>query len=695
MFAAINSFLTRAVTGYFLNKSLRFRSSASAYLNRTPATATNQTTWTWSGWVKRGTLGQTYRNLFGVTGGVNDATFAAIYFGANGIADTLGFQGYSSVYRATTAVYRDPAAWYHIVVAVDTTQATAANRVLMYVNGDQITSFATSVNPSPQSVALPINSTSAHQIGRDLTNGGYYDGEMAEINFVDGQALAPTAFGAYSTYNQWLPIAYAGTYGTNGFYLPFGSNNTTAAASYLVVAGGGGGGNAYGGGGGGGGLLSGSATIAPGSVYSVTVGTGGLGATSSGRGASGSDSSFGTIATATGGGGGGGIGAATGGSGGSGGGGGDAGTGAAGGSATSGQGFAGGAAFASLPGAAGGGGGAGAVGGTGTSALGGTGGAGLASSISGSSVTYAGGGGGNAAGVNGGGGTGGGGAAGNPATNGTANLGGGGGGSGTTSGNGGSGVVIVSYAGAQLFTGGTVTTSGGNTIHSFTTSGTLTGIFNDASGNANNWTPNNISLTAGSTYDSLTDVPTLTSTTVANYAVLNPINPKGNSTVSNGNLTEVITTVTGAGRGTTIAVTSGKFYVEATAIGGGAMVTVVGITSPSASTYQLYLAGVGYYSNNGNKYISGVSSAYGTAWSTAGTYVIGMALDVGAGTIQFYLNNVAQGSITLPTMPSDGWIFVADWESSAGSVTYNWNYGQQPFVYTAPSGFLPLNTFNI
>jgi hypothetical protein len=177
--------------------------------------------------------------------------------------------------------------------------------------------------------------------------------------------------------------------------------------------------------------------------------------------------------------------------------------------------------------------------------------------------------------------------------------------------------------------------------------------------------------------------------------VLNPLNVKGNSTVSNGNLTEVITTVTGAGRGTTIAVTSGKFYVEATAIGAGAMVTVVGITSPSASTYQLYLAGVGYYSNNGNKYISGVSSAYGTAWATAGTYVIGMALDVGAGTLQFYLNNVAQGSITLPATPSDGWIFLADWESSGGSVTYNWNYGQQPFVYTAPSGFLPLNTFNI
>jgi len=229
----------------------------------------------------------------------------------------------------------------------------------------------------------------------------------------------------------------------------------------------------------------------------------------------------------------------------------------------------------------------------------------------------------------------------------------------------------------------------------FTNTTSTSTLVADSSGNGNNWTPNNISLTAGSTYDSLTDVPTLTSKTVANYAVLNVVNPKGTSTVSNGNLTEFITTVTG-GRGSTIAVTSGKFYVEATAVGGGAMVTMIGILSPSEATYVIPNgAGVGYYSFNGNKYISGVASAYGTAWSTAGTYVIGMALDVGAGTLQFYLNNVAQGNITLPATPSDGWIFVADWESSAGSVTYNWNYGQQPFTYNAPTGFLPLNTFNI
>ena len=662
MFAALNSFLTRAVSGYFLNKSLRFRSSASAYLNRTPATATNQTTWTWSGWVKRGTLGQTYRNLFGVTGGVNDATFAAIYFGANGIADTLGFQGYSSVYRATTAVYRDPAAWYHIVVAVDTTQATAANRVLMYVNGDQITSFATSVNPSPQSVALPINSTSDHQIGRDLTNGGYFDGELAEVNFVDGQALLPASFGAYSTYNQWLPIRYAGTYGTNGFYLPFNSVSTSSYAGsfngsnqYLsmplnavltlgsgnftveawIIKSTSGSGEVFG--------KTGTVNYAidcatlPGNNLGITLSSDGLTAT--------------TISGAT--------------------------------TLATNRWYhaawvrSGTTVNIYLNGV---------LDGTGTFS---------GAIYSGSNVDVSGIGARPGSGIT-------------PDTffNGyISNL----------------RVVkgtavytaaftppvasLTAITNTSLLTlqSATIVDNSGNSV-SITNNNTVVtsvqypftlAIAADSSGNANNWTPNNISLTAGSTYDSLTDVPTLTSETVANYAVLNAVNPKGNSTVSNGNLTEVITTVTGAGRGTTIAVTSGKFYVEATAVGGGAMVTSVGITSPSASTYQVYLAGVGYYSNNGNKYISGVGSAYGTAWASAGTYTIGMALDVGAGTIQFYLNNVAQGNITLPTMPSDGWIFVADWESGAGSVTYNWNFGQQPFTYTAPSGFLPLNTFNI
>lgn len=220
MFAAKNELLTRPNGGYKLTRSLRFRSSASASLTRTPATASNRKTFTWSGWVKRGTL-STYQNVFGATTGGypfllrfdNDNT---LFVYQDGAADYGG---------NTSAVYRDPAAWYHIVLAIDTTQATDTNRLKLYINGVQV-----SVNPTYGYFALnvdtSINSTGVHSIGGPSAN--YFDGYLAEVNFIDGQALTPSSFGAYSIYNQWLPKKYAGTYGTNGFYLPF-TNNASAA----------------------------------------------------------------------------------------------------------------------------------------------------------------------------------------------------------------------------------------------------------------------------------------------------------------------------------------------------------------------------------------------------------------------------------------------------------------------------------
>ena len=235
MFAAINAFLTRAVSGYFLNKSLRFRASASAYLNRTFA-AGNQKTWTWSGWVKRGTLSN-YPVLFSIGSGSLSSNYGAFRFndGTNKfeIFDATNNMGVSSIVWESTAVYRDPAAWYHIVVVLDTTQASAVNRFSLYVNGIiQVGSFT--VTPAQNANCL-FNQAANHTIG--IFAGNYAstsksDGEMAEINFVDGQALAPTAFGAYSIYNQWLPIRYAGTYGTNGFYLPF--TNTTSTSTLVA-----------------------------------------------------------------------------------------------------------------------------------------------------------------------------------------------------------------------------------------------------------------------------------------------------------------------------------------------------------------------------------------------------------------------------------------------------------------------------
>lgn len=224
MFAAKNELFTRPNGGYNLSRSLRFRASATAYLNRTPASAGNRKTWTWSSWVKRGTLGAN-QVLFCSDVGTSNTTWLELEFDSG---DTITLQSYTADINTTSAVFRDPSAWYHIVVAFDSTQATSANRCKIYVNGTQqtLTGAGFTLNAD-----YGINNNQIHGIGyRNWASGvgRYFDGYMAEVNFIDGQALTPSSFGAFSIYNQWLPKKYAGTYGTNGFYLPF-TNNTSAA----------------------------------------------------------------------------------------------------------------------------------------------------------------------------------------------------------------------------------------------------------------------------------------------------------------------------------------------------------------------------------------------------------------------------------------------------------------------------------
>ena len=211
---------------YNLESSLRFRSSASAYLSRTPASAGNRTTWTWSAWVKRGTLG-TNQMLFMCNNGTTDATFGAIDF----ISDSLNISAYATAWRTTTQVFRDPAAWYHIVVAFDTTQATATDRVKVYVNGIQVTSFSTTNNPT-QNTDYAINQAAAHAIAQTYGTYGYFDGYMTEVIFVDGQALTASSFGGYNSFGVWQPTQYLGSFGNNGFYLPFTNNASSTTIGY-------------------------------------------------------------------------------------------------------------------------------------------------------------------------------------------------------------------------------------------------------------------------------------------------------------------------------------------------------------------------------------------------------------------------------------------------------------------------------
>ena len=212
------------VSGSFqVSNSLRFRSSASAYLNRTPSVAGNRTTWTWSGWVKRGTLGVRQSLLDGYASSAGHV----IEFSTSDTLEMYAWGGLSALDLNTTQVFRDPSAWYHIVVAADTTQATATNRIKLYVNGVQITSFSTATYP-PQNEQLYINNNVLQDIGRRGSNQYYFDGYMAEVNFIDGQALTPSSFGSINaTTGVWQPARYTGSYGTNGFYLKFNNGTST------------------------------------------------------------------------------------------------------------------------------------------------------------------------------------------------------------------------------------------------------------------------------------------------------------------------------------------------------------------------------------------------------------------------------------------------------------------------------------
>ena len=207
--------------GYQISRSVRLRSSASAYFNRTPASAGNRKTWTWSGWVKLGSLSTTL-NLMYAYSADSDSGLCQLSFQSN----QLRIQGFfASFLMVSTPVYRDPSAWYHIVYKVDTTQATAADRVRVYVNGVEITAWATNT-PPPQNTDTAVNNNVALNIGRNTRNSNdYLDGYLTEINLIDGQALTPASFGETNPITGvWQPKKYAGTYGTNGFYLNFSDN---------------------------------------------------------------------------------------------------------------------------------------------------------------------------------------------------------------------------------------------------------------------------------------------------------------------------------------------------------------------------------------------------------------------------------------------------------------------------------------
>ena len=213
--------------GYEVANSLRFNRGSSDNLSKSFGSG-NRNTFTISAWVKRSSAGASIdvHPIFSRYTAANDAGFLGLYLNVN----SLNFTGYNTILLQTNRFFRDFSAWYHIVLAADTTQGTAANRLKLYVNGVQETSFATANYPD-EDADLAINENVAHYVGRYKDN--YMNGYMSEVCFIDGLALAPTSFGEFDEDSGiWKPIKVSGlTFGTNGFYHEFKQVGTSQNSS--------------------------------------------------------------------------------------------------------------------------------------------------------------------------------------------------------------------------------------------------------------------------------------------------------------------------------------------------------------------------------------------------------------------------------------------------------------------------------
>jgi hypothetical protein len=216
-------------TGYDVANSLRFNSGSSDHLNRSTSSG-NRLKWTWSAWVKK-TKNGADEDLF--SGYHNSSNFTRIQIGDTGVINFINkTSGSQNGKIETNRIFRDTSAWYHFVIVWDSGNATAANRMRVYVNGVEETSFQSDTQPSQDQVSHVNQDSKTNYVGTFDGSGTFFNGYMAEVVLVDGQALDPTSFGEFDSDSPtiWKPKNVSGlTFGTNGFHLDFENSSSLGA----------------------------------------------------------------------------------------------------------------------------------------------------------------------------------------------------------------------------------------------------------------------------------------------------------------------------------------------------------------------------------------------------------------------------------------------------------------------------------
>ena len=227
----INSFLypgVRVFTPYEVANSLRFDDGSSDNLTRTTDTPDNRDKFTVSAWIKLSSHAS--KNPIVAFYGSND--YCSLLYNDERI-QFIVYDGGNIANISLTSRHRDFSAWYHIVLAVDSTQATASDRVKIYVNGVQETTLTDTSYPA-QNADMIRSTMTTTAVGRSVDQLGtnfYCDGYLAEVVCIDNQQLTPTSFGEFDTDTGiWKPIDVSSlTFGTNGFYLDFENSGSLGA----------------------------------------------------------------------------------------------------------------------------------------------------------------------------------------------------------------------------------------------------------------------------------------------------------------------------------------------------------------------------------------------------------------------------------------------------------------------------------